>query len=52
MTGRFLSVDPLGFASGATNLNQYIENNPVLYADSTGLSIASGVVSALLGTQD
>ena len=45
--GRFLSEDPAGFASDTVNFYAYVENNPVINDDPTGLakcvySISSG----------
>ena len=36
-TGRFLTRDPLGFASGDSNLYRYVRNNPVNEVDPWGL---------------
>lgn len=36
-TGNFISVDPLSFAAGDTNLYRYVGNTPTLYTDPTGL---------------
>jgi RHS repeat-associated protein len=36
--GRFISEDPLGFASGEINLYAYVRNNPVSLADPSGLN--------------
>jgi RHS repeat-associated protein len=35
--GRFISEDPIGFASGGTNLFVYVGNEPVLLKDPSGL---------------
>ena len=35
--GWWLSEDPLSFAAGTTNLNEYVGNAPVAFADPTGL---------------
>ena len=35
--GRFLSRDPIGFASGATNLYGYVQNGPINFVDPFGL---------------
>jgi RHS repeat-associated protein len=40
-TGRFLSRDPIGFASGDLNLYRYAFNNPVNLVDPFGLVVAS-----------
>ena len=37
--GRFLQADPIGFNGDATNLYRYCGNNPVMFADPTGLNI-------------
>jgi RHS repeat-associated protein len=37
-TGRFISQDPTGFAGGNTNLNGYVNNDPINLVDPTGLS--------------
>ena len=34
--GRFISVDPLGFGAGDTNLYRYVSNNSTNYTDPTG----------------
>jgi len=36
-TGRFISEDPIGFAGGDFNLYAYVQNNPVLLIDPSGL---------------
>ncbi len=36
-TGRFISEDPIGFAGGDLNLYAYVQNNPVLLTDPSGL---------------
>lgn len=38
MTGSFISEDPLGVASGDTNLYKYSNNNPLLFTDTLGLT--------------
>jgi RHS repeat-associated protein len=54
--GRFISVDPLGFDSGESNLYRYARNSPLVYTDPTGtisavefavLEVTSRVVDAL-----
>jgi len=37
-TGRFISQDPTGFAGGNTNLNGYVNNDPINLVDPSGLS--------------
>ena len=39
-TGRFLTEDPIGFASGQANLYTYAGNDPVGFTDPTGLQAA------------
>jgi RHS repeat-associated protein len=34
--GRFISVDPMGFGAGDTNLYRYVGNSSTLYTDPTG----------------
>jgi RHS repeat-associated protein len=36
--GRFISEDPIGFDGGDVNLMAYVQNNPVSFADPSGLS--------------
>ena len=36
-TGRFLTLDPIGFAAGDANLYRYVKNNPIRYSDPMGL---------------
>jgi uncharacterized protein RhaS with RHS repeats len=36
-TGRWLSVDPIGFEAGDANLYRYVRNEPLLQTDPTGL---------------
>ncbi|GAX60814.1 hypothetical protein SCALIN_C14_0080 [Candidatus Scalindua japonica] len=36
-TGRFISEDPIGFAGGDLNLYAYVQNNPVILIDPSGL---------------
>jgi RHS repeat-associated protein len=35
--GRFISIDPLGFEAGDTNLYRYVSNNSTNYTDPTGM---------------
>ena len=39
VTGRFLSIDPLGYAGGDVNLYRFVRNNPVNFIDPWGLEI-------------
>lgn len=39
VAARFISQDPTGFNAGDTNLFRYVANNPVNFADPTGLHI-------------
>ena len=41
-TGRWVSEDPIGFASGDGNLVRYAENSPLIYVDPSGFSSAEG----------
>ena len=34
--GRFISIDPIGFAAGDSNLYRYVGNNPLFYLDPSG----------------
>ncbi len=36
-TGRWMSVDPIGFEAGDVNLYRYVENEPTVLADEMGL---------------
>ena len=43
ITGRFISIDPIGFAAGDSNLYRYVGNNPLFYIDPSGFcGVASG----------
>ncbi|WP_431264066.1 RHS repeat-associated core domain-containing protein [Roseateles chitinivorans] len=46
--GRFISEDPIGWASGQSSAYAYVGGNPLSYVDPTGLSVAS-MVSDLTG---
>jgi len=35
--GRFVSEDPIGFEGGDVNLYAYVQNNPVMFVDPSGL---------------
>ncbi len=50
--GRFISEDPIGFAGGDVNLFGYVQNNPNLWKDPSGLHIfgVTGGGSAWGGT--
>jgi RHS repeat-associated protein len=37
-TGRFISEDPIGFASGDTNIYRYVGNSPTNFIDPSGLA--------------
>jgi RHS repeat-associated protein len=37
VAGRWISEDPLGFNAGASNLYRYVNNNPTILKDSSGL---------------
>jgi RHS repeat-associated protein len=62
VTGRFTTPDPVGFASGSTNLYTYAGNDPVNEVDPVGLGdfdwrsflggVAYGAGSAAVGTID
>ncbi|MDR8397220.1 RHS repeat-associated core domain-containing protein [Paraburkholderia sp. USG1] len=39
-TGRFISEDPIGWASGQTNAYAYVGGNPVQFRDPSGLQMA------------
>ncbi|MDX1964629.1 MAG: RHS repeat-associated core domain-containing protein [Pirellulales bacterium] len=41
-SGRFTTVDPLGFAAGDTNLQRYTGNDPVNHTDPTGMQVPYG----------
>jgi RHS repeat-associated protein len=41
-TGRFISEDPIGYASGQTNAYAYVGGNPVQFSDPMGLQFAGG----------
>jgi len=42
-TGKFISEDPISFQAGDSNLYRYVENNPIVNTDPSGL-VGSGVV--------
>jgi uncharacterized protein RhaS with RHS repeats len=44
-TGRFISEDPTGWASGQTNAYAYVGGNPVSYRDSRGTNPLAGVIA-------
>ncbi|MFL9951617.1 RHS repeat-associated core domain-containing protein [Paraburkholderia agricolaris] len=41
-TGRFISEDPIGYASGQTNAYAYVGGNSVQFSDPSGLQFAGG----------
>lgn len=43
--GSFLSRDPSGFAAGDLNLYRYVENNPVIFVDPSGLYAIGGRIA-------
>ena len=47
-TGRWLSIDPIGFEGNDTNLYSYISNLPILLVDFNGLMSASNLISQRL----
>jgi RHS repeat-associated protein len=48
-TGKWMSVDPMGFAAGDLNLYRYVRNNPTNLTDPSGdkVSIASVTISTV-----
>ncbi|MFM0045469.1 RHS repeat-associated core domain-containing protein [Paraburkholderia sediminicola] len=50
-TGRFISEDPVGWASGQTNAYAYVNGNPVSLYDPFGLWSISGGVHVVVGGQ-
>jgi RHS repeat-associated protein len=46
--GRFESEDPLGFASGDTNLFRYVRNAPILFSDPSGMQLPAEEAPHLL----
>ena len=54
--GRFISVDPMGFGAGDTNLYRYVSNNATNYTDPSGeilpflaAFLAAGLIGAEIG---
>ena len=47
--GRFLSKDPVGFDSGASNLYAYAADDPVSFVDPSGQFIPLAIAAATLG---
>ncbi len=45
--GRFLTEDPIGFASGDVNFYAYVNNNPLNFTDPSGNVICGGVCVAV-----
>ncbi|WP_408315751.1 RHS repeat-associated core domain-containing protein [Paraburkholderia nemoris] len=50
-TGRFISEDPIGWASGQTNAYAYVNGNPVSLYDPFGFWSVSGSVYGGFGVQ-
>ena len=48
-TGKWLSVDPIGFGAGDMNLYRYVGNNSVLFVDLRGQSVVDWVHTGLDG---
>ncbi|AOY95576.1 hypothetical protein BKK79_27970 [Cupriavidus sp. USMAA2-4] len=48
-TGRFVSPDPIGWAAGQTNGYAYVNGNPIIYTDPSGLA-NSGIPKQVPGT--
>jgi len=44
-TGRFISEDPIGWASGQTNAYAYVGGNPVQFTDPRGTNPLAGVIA-------
>ncbi len=49
--GRWTARDPIGFASGETNLYAYVRNDPLTYSDPSGLCPPTNEYLTLLGDQ-
>lgn len=47
--GRFLSMDPLGYAAGDANLYRYVFNSPVNYTDPSGQIIETLLDAVIVG---
>ena len=47
--GRFINEDPIGFAGGDGNFYRYVQNNPVIFVDPSGLISLLDLGSAVLG---
>ena len=41
--GKFISEDPIGYEGGDVNLYRYVENNPILFYDPSGLVTDYGI---------
>ena len=50
--GRFISVDPMGFGSGDTNLYRYVSNNSTNANDPTGMWLNFAIGAAIGGGLD
>ena len=47
--GRFINEDPIGFAAGDNNFYRYVQNNPFIFIDPSGLISLLDLGSAVLG---
>ena len=45
--GRFTTRDPIGFSSGDTNAYRFVQNDPVNFADPSGLLLGLGILETL-----
>jgi RHS repeat-associated protein len=47
--GGFLSRDPTGFAAGDVNLHRYVNSNPIIFVDPSGLSARGALIAGGTG---